>query len=369
MKLRSSTKIGIGFVVLAASAYGGYRAYTGMRIRDFVPEPIRPGAVNLIGITSKSYRIVVQNQIAHVMQGSGGDLEAPDHDAPQSDEQKRRIPMRELMQVLQGDEEALGRFVMILNELKEENLPPIRVYWEADEIQKALDGDGALRQKLVEDLNVQLDGRPLPYLRPKSIENGIVVRVKLPVEVWQMGQTRTMTATILREYRPRFVRAVERRYLDKSEVTSALRAGYYQEEATRILEGRIEAEDVEQSLRDLIDAKKLAYLTRIPEDILKSAEVIVNESSITGADYTGYQASDGKERFDLKIRLDNEGRMRLWKYSRDRVGSQILLVVNGIPIAAPRIGHELAQRELTIRQMPDEVLVREAVDKMNATEK
>jgi hypothetical protein len=68
---------------------------------------------------------------------------------------------------------------------------------------------------------------------------------------------------------------------------------------------------------------------------------------------------------DLTVKLTPEGRDRLWQYSRGRVNSQLLLIVNGIAIAAPRIQHELAQGELTITQMPDEVLVRDAVEIIN----
>ena len=69
--------------------------------------------------------------------------------------------------------------------------------------------------------------------------------------------------------------------------------------------------------------------------------------------------------FDLSVDVSDEGRRRLWKYSKERVGTQLLLVADGIPIAAPRIQHELAQDSLTITQMEDEVLVRDAVEMLN----
>jgi hypothetical protein len=64
-------------------------------------------------------------------------------------------------------------------------------------------------------------------------------------------------------------------------------------------------------------------------------------------------------------RPSDEGRKRLWKYSINEVGSQILLLVDGIAIAAPRIQHPLTQSQLSIKGLPDEVLVSDAADAMN----
>jgi preprotein translocase subunit SecD len=68
---------------------------------------------------------------------------------------------------------------------------------------------------------------------------------------------------------------------------------------------------------------------------------------------------------DLTINMTEEGRRRLWQYSKSRVGTQLLLIADGIAIAAPRIQHELAQGNLTITQMRDEVLLRDATDMLN----
>ena len=68
---------------------------------------------------------------------------------------------------------------------------------------------------------------------------------------------------------------------------------------------------------------------------------------------------------DITINLTDEGRMRLWKYSVGRVESHLLLVADGIPIAAPIIRDELREGELTITQMEDEALVKDAVDALN----
>jgi hypothetical protein len=42
-----------------------------------------------------------------------------------------------------------------------------------------------------------------------------------------------------------------------------------------------------------------------------------------------------------------------------------LITAAGIPVSAPRIQHELAQNELTISQLQDARLVKDAVDAIN----
>ena len=70
----------------------------------------------------------------------------------------------------------------------------------------------------------------------------------------------------------------------------------------------------------------------------------------------------GKPLYDLVLDLNDEGRDRLWKYSRNKVGTQLLLIVDGVAIAAPRVRHELAQKTVTITQMPDKALIQDAID-------
>ena len=99
----------------------------------------------------------------------------------------------------------------------------------------------------------------------------------------------------------------------------------------------------------------------IPRRLLASATVVLNERSITDASSRDYPSNDGKTLSDLTVNLTDEGRRRLWKFSKDRVGDQILLVADDVAIAAPRIEHELALSEFTVTQLRDKVLVDGAV--------
>jgi len=100
------------------------------------------------------------------------------------------------------------------------------------------------------------------------------------------------------------------------------------------------------------------------ERILKNTTVIVNESHITKASYRNYDTSDGP-RNDLTIELTDEGRRRLWKYSMDKVGTQVLVVADGVAIEAPKIRHILAEGELEVTQIRDKLLVQDAVERIN----
>jgi hypothetical protein len=367
MKIRSGTKIAIGFVVLIAALYVGYLKITEWMIMGEKFDPVTPGRVNIVGIApGAGYRIVVANSIAQLVQTSSefGGNESDEGGATEG-AIKKRLPIKELIQTLQGNQEALGRFIGILNDIKEDDTwPTVRVVWKAEDIQKALDGDEALEAKLVQDLNMKLDGTPLSTLRPTSLENGIMVDYPVPVRIERGGKTETLVGRIQAPYKPRMMRTVEKSYEDKN-VDRAMQAGYYALEAGKVLRGEAAKENVRQSLESMISEQAAKEQADAPERILKFATVVVNDGHIEKAAYDKYDGPDGKPIFNLTIDLNDEGRKRLWQYSMNRIGTQLLLVAEGVAIAAPRIQHQLAQGELTITRMRDEVIVKEAVDLLN----
>lgn len=375
-KSRSSTKIAIGFVLLAGALYGGMTFYSNWRISHFNYLPIKPGRVNIVGVDlGAGFRIVVANQMAQLRQASPeemtqmgpGDAGTKDEDdSMDSDEsaKKSRIPIREMLGAMQGDESQLSKFVMILNNINDDSLPPERIYWAASDIEKALDGDKALRAKLERDLNVSLDGTPLPELRISSLEDGIVIKAPVPVKVQVGSQQKTLTATVLQPYKPKLMRDVEFQYEKKAQADKTMMLGYYVELSKAVLANPKTKENVAETLKDMLSPQSLATLAVGPEHVLQGATVVINDSMITDASYSTYQTTSGKSH-DLSIHLTGEGSDRLWKYSKGKVGTQLLLVADGIAIAAPRIRYELSERSLVITQMPDETLVKEAVDMIN----
>jgi preprotein translocase subunit SecD len=123
-------------------------------------------------------------------------------------------------------------------------------------------------------------------------------------------------------------------------------------------------EHVKNSIEGIISPQRTRQLAESPQSILKNAQVVINGSHIAGASYKTIVGGQ-RPKYNLTIQLTDEGRNRLWKYSMNRVGSHLLLIVDGVAIAAPIIGHALTQSELTIKGLTDEVSVREAVDRLN----
>jgi hypothetical protein len=364
-KLRVSTWIGISAVTLAAGGYFGVRQLSSYLIGREHFSPVAPGTVNLVGISpGRGYRIIIANDVAQLVETQGdfkGDSGSGSA-GPTEGAIKKRVPMREMLGVLRGDGKSLGNLVMIMNEMQEsDEWPPTRIYWKKDDLEKAITGDLRLRNRLEHDLNVKLNGMPLPQLNRNSLENGIFIVAPVEMEVEIDGKKRLVKGETLQPFKPNLIRATEGHYQDKANVDDTMIAGYYGDEAKTAIENPTRREDVAKSIRQLYSKKTMEDRLQAPRHLLESATVVLNQSFVEDASYRSYKTNDGKTLCDLTVDLNDEGRRRLWKYSHNRVGSQILLIADDIAIAAPRIEHELALSELTITQMPDETLVRDAV--------
>lgn len=367
-KLRTSTKIAIGFAVVVAAAWFGTKAYTNYRVAGFQFPALSPGKINLIAISPGSgYRIVVANGIAQLAETSGT-FDSPEIDVGASDLETtnaKKIPLREMLRSMQGDTESLDAFVMRLNDIREDQILPEAPRWDSADIEKALNGDPKLKPLLERDLGVGIDGKPLAAISPTAVRNGIVVKVPVPIAVTRGDETTTQVATILDDYQPNLSSEVAKAIEEKFDPDNKQLIGTYLRLGNEIREGKRNPEDVAGSLRARYGPGRIATLAEKPERVLKSALVVLNEDQIESARYRSYTANR-RELNDLTISVSDEGRDRLWKYSHNRKGFQLLLVVDGVAIAAPRITQELTQREVTINQLPDEVLVRDAVDQMNS---
>lgn len=372
MKLRSSTKIVIGAVVLCGAAYFAWDRISAAMILGRQFEPLEPSEVSLVGLDTRAgYYVVVANQVAQLIIGEAGKLEKPEHtDASGGNNAvKKRIPLREMLLSLKGDEEAVGHFVMRMNDMSDAELPAQPRLWRAEDLEKALDGDAGLRKKLVSDLNVNLDGSPLESIRIEGIQEGIVIDSPVSVSFKLGKEERTVVGRIREEYRPRFMRELDTALSEESNQTADTIRGYYTLAARKLLENPRDRENVESGIRGRISKSRLDKLAELPRNVLNSITIIVNDSLITGSSYRSYRASDGKQYSDLTMNLSEEGRGRLWQFSKKNAGSQLLFVWDGIAIAAPRIQSEIPFGEVTIRQISDETLVKDTVDAINKLKK
>lgn len=375
LKLHREHKIAIGFVLLMAGCYFGYQAYAANQVDHIEFSKIKPGKVSILGVdTGAGYRIIVANQVAQLIQTTNQQFdEGYDYDSGDDDSggPKKRVPLKELLQTLQGDEPALGKFVAAMNEdLRKIEMPTVEVVWKADQVKQALAGNVILRKKLEQDLNVRLDGSPLDQIRRNAIDYGIVVLCKVPVKVAIAGNVRTMQGEIKIPYTPRFVIDVRKRFEKAFNVTPEILKGNYIEAAKDLDEHPGNKEDVARVLRDLIDEKVLeSRFAEAPTRVLSNAFVVLNEDYLDGASYRERPGPEGKTFFDIDIALSDEGRRRLWQFSRRNPGVQLLFIVDGIAIAAPRIKQELSRSSIAITQIPDRGLVEDAVDQINSLRK
>ena len=372
LKLRKEHKIAIGFTVLALGSYFGYQGVATYMVDRVVFPEIKPGRVSIIGINAgKGYRIIVANQVAQLITNPNEEFGSENISYDDNDDtggNKKRVPLREMLKTLEGDEVALGKLITDMNDdLKKADMPTVEVPWTPEKIEKAIGGDATLKAQLEKDLNVHLDGTPLAEIRPQSLQNGIVLICKVPIDVKVAGVTKTMNGEIKIPYVPRFVRDVVKLYQDDFNPSRAVIAGNYGLTAQALAEKPSDREDVAKSLRTRIDPKSLNSLyADAPSRILANANVVLNESLIEDCSYKAVAGPNGKKLYTIVMNMTDEGRKRLWQFSCRNKGTQLLVVVDGVAIAAPRIRSELAQSEISITQLPDEGLVQDTVELINS---
>ena len=367
---RGSRNFVLGFVALVAAGYGAWQGYAFLQLQSFVLRKLPVSEINLIALDPKAgYRIIVANQIAQVVEQQSGDEQTGFSDEElsggDSDESAKRLPVKDLLQALQGDDKALSQFVMSLNKISENDLPPNPVTWKEEYLESAFDGEPALLGKLEKDLNVKLDGTPLDEVRPSSLESGIVI--DFPVVVSVDGKPRT--ARVLVEFRPAFSRDVMRRLEDRSTITEDTIRGTYMDEAQKILKGTKARENIVASIRAKYSKTRKSELQAAPQRVLGAVTVILNIEQMKAASIEPYQASNGQRFHNLRVDLDDEGMKRLWKYSRENRGFQVLLTAGGIPVAAPRFRSELISHQVTINQLADARLAQDTADVINHNRK
>ncbi len=363
MPLRSSTKILIGAICVGAIGFLGFRVVPDYLIMRESFDPLVPGEVNILGVdTTKGYYIVVANQVAQLVLGSRGGFESPEKQESGGDQEKRRIPLRDMLGALQGDSAAMGKFVMTMNQINDSSLPAYPIVWNANDIQKAIDGDPVLTKKLEQDMNVRLDGSPTETLRFAAILEGIVIESPVTVKIVKQGKTSHVTGNLREEFRPRFMRDLEGQIAEEGKLTKEMMQTYYIVSAQKLLEDPSKCENIRSSLQSRISKSRMKQLAELPEQLLNSITVVVNDSFIEDGSYSTYEGSDGKSQHNMTIKLNEEGRRRLWQYSAKHRGEQLLVVWNGVAIAAPRMEQAIPFAEVQIKQISDQGLIEDTLD-------
>ncbi len=365
MKITGSVKFILTVVGIILICWLGWRGYGAFQLRNVVLSPIMPGRVNVVAISPQSgYKIVVANQVAYLAKYEGAEGENEMSAGSDSLANASRLPLRELIQTLQGEEKALGPLLMRLNEWPETDTSLYAKVWKQEDVAKALAGDTVVKKALESDLNVTLDGKPLDTVNVSSIVEGILIDSPVSMSINVAGETRTLVGRVRELFQPLFCINVENRLNEEFNPSDSTIAGIYTDVAkSMVSSGRIE--DVAASLGRKTDLARLDALSAPVKKVLDNTIVLLNESHVTSASFENYSIAENKTLNDIKIDLTEEGRLRLWKYSRENSGFQLLFVVDSIAIAAPRVTSELPESAATIRRVPSKQLVEEAVVLLN----
>lgn len=392
MKIRSSTKFVLSTVALGAVIWGGMEGLALLQTAGVDLASMEPGKVNLIWVDPKiGYHVKVTNAVANLYQGSAGSFESP---GKPTEGGGKRLPIVEMLASLQGDAKALGTFVEVVNQMNQSDEPLSANEWLAEDVTKALEGDAALRQKLEADLNIGLDGVPTRSASYYALNNGITILLKVKAHVPQHPKLDGLVTTVRIRYQPKLSKDVMEVLDWKVNPSPAEIAGIYSEKARPIWDYQAELakhggsllgkdEDVVNAFNKLVATGKIAppldirsdLMERVSdanskqigstaEKILSGINVLVNEDEISGCEIASNADRESGELYDLKLSLKEGGRKRLWKFSRQEKDFVLLVIVDGVAIAAPHIGTQLAGSEVTISNLRDKRLTESAAEKI-----
>ncbi len=367
MKIKSSIKVALVVLGTSAVAFFGYRGYSLLRLKDVVLTPINPGRISLVAINAEGkYKIVVANQLAQLVESSGSVEDARSNRTALN---SKRLPIRELVQSLELDDEALAKLIMNLNDIREDDMPAQKVVWRMEDLDKAFAGDAELKKKLERDLHVGLDGIPPAQINLDAIINGIVLDYPVKVQFTIGGQPKELVARVQEPFQAQFAQGVWAAIEAKFNPPKEEIIGLYRERALAIMDGKDPRQDIPAAIKGRYAPARLLALAKNPGFILSRATVLLNESFIESATKRTHESKDGQILTDIEVNLTDEGRDRLWKYSFDNRGFQLLLIVDGVAIAAPRISTELPGKSVSITQLPNEGIAADAVDLINTLAK
>lgn len=362
MKLRASTKILIGFVGVVALVYGGNLAYTKFSLRTVNLDPIPSGDVCLLAINKDSgVTAIVANQMAQIVEVSnkfGGSSDESSGGGQTQGSVKRRIPVLELVGILNGDEDSVSPFVKKMREASDDvDVSEDAPLWTMEDIEKAIAGDATLKTKLEQDLDMTLDGVPKATVNRTTFFNGIRVKVPINLDV-PNAKGPTIKGYDIVNFKPRFMtqfyKSMREKFYDKEQLQQ-----YY---SAYLKDSADTKEDIVSTLRSIFSRAKASEELQKVVQIGKNTKILVNRPMITGASMK--EDSDGREStYDLTIHLSPEGRSRLWKFSSEG-GTQLLVVSKGVAIAAATIGTQLNSDELVVKQIPNKTLVQDVVDQI-----
>ena len=367
---KPKSRTGVWFAVAVAAVlglwFGGNELYTRLVIMRRELPRLEPGEVSLIGLKVPGYHIVVSNGVARLSVGDPSTFGKPDI-APDAST-GTTIPMRGLIGTLRFDEEDAVELVTALNDIKYDLLPLEDRIWTKERIDKALAAPGPEREELEYELATALDGGGIERLNWDRLTTGIWLEVPVPLAVPAPGGTREVVAKVLIPYKTRLAGAAYRHFqtlLERGGLgedltpTPGTISGVYNQALDEAERGR---EDVAASLRGRFSEESTSQLAEPVLKVLNEVEVLVTEQTISDADLKAVAREDGKgDMYSITLETTGDSRDRLWQYTYRRPGAQLLLVSNGIAIAAPVVRQQIKYSTVEITGISEKKLAEEAL--------
>jgi len=360
-RYRGAILFASGVLAVLALWIGGNYLYAEWRVGGMRFEPLKPGRVNLFGIELAGERIVVANGIAILVRGGIHEDAKENEEGGMDSAVGPTVPIKALLGALQGEPSSLSELVESLNDLDPSTFPPEDVVWEEKDIRAALEGDPELRSKLEYQLGTTLNGEPAPRIQLGYLRTGIYVRLEVPVRVRTESGDRTVTAHVRVRYQTRLAQELLRKPVvgEKLDVSDAALYGALQEVWSQMAKA---PENVRNALLDILSPGRKKSYAAPAERLLDRATVLVTEAQIRDAEIAEYpDPVRDRNLYSLRLVLNDEGRLRLWQYTRRHPKTQLLFAVDGIAIAAPIVQHEMKYPVAEILNVSDEVDARKAV--------
>lgn len=365
-KARTGTWFAVAVAVGLGLWFGGNELYTRLVILPRDLPLLQPGTVSLIGMKVPGYHIVVSNGVARLEIGEAGTFANPSN--PGGSGGGLVIPIKGLIGALQFDAEKAVELVTALNSIRYDMEPLEDRIWKREDLLAALESPGALRNRLEYDLATRLDGKGVERVNWDRLTTGIWVEMPVDIVVPSQDGTRTITAIVRLAYKSRLASAAEanlQRYYERPFVNRELTPspqtieGVYTE-ALELAEQQ-GFEDVSTNLRRLVSGEHAAKLAEPVNKLLSEVAVLVTDETITDASLKDYPDGEGGKLYSLILEVTQDSRDRLWQYTYRLPGSQLLLVSNGVAIAAPAVQHQMKYSTVEIVGIAEQKLATEAL--------
>ena len=254
--MRASSKIALSFSILAIIFWAGYKLYPTWKLHSFEPKSLVPGHLNFISFSENApFQMISSNHTISI-------INHPKKNQTQTYQHQKKIPLKEVIETLQRHPKALERLAMFFMHQDESKMPFQQIIWDIPSLHQALSGHPLLTQRLENDLNVKLDGTPLPYIRKSAYENGIVIKIPLSITIHSASGNQTLNSFISEPYKPNLIKNLEKKLGQHLIITPQILKKTYQS----FFPDTSKRENVKRSLQHRISSDRVQHLSSTIEN-------------------------------------------------------------------------------------------------------